>query len=589
MSVAMTWPSQKQWNAAGAILLGVAGLIHSRPASAQIEPKPFPAVRMMDAANIDIQTTMPFWTIEDVAIGIGTPFELKHSFSSLQASFSLPQDSFEGGVRVADSSQCPGAFGATSYPVVVQGAGECFYLQNGIYTSDEGRGGILEYDGIGTYTYTTRDGTQVLMSTAFATGVYRARTTRMERPDGLTITVHYDSNGRINAISNGAGFRLQYNYSGSEMVGVAGYNAAYLACDPALPCAVPAAWPRSQVVQTRGQFFSTTFVTAAGETTVFSGGNEPFPNYGRFEKVQLPANVIPSITYKYCPNAPNCTVMVGLHPNDYSYTIQNFTVSATVDGQTWTYGMANAGPNQMQRNSTSPTGSQMTVLQRTEGWHVWTQVPGTRYNYSNSAENRITSVVRGQGDTIGYTYDARGNITQTSHTPAPGFSGPALTDSASYPMTCGNRVTCNKPTSVTDARGNTTVYTYDPIHGGVLTSVGPTDANGVARSVRYAYVQRYARYLDQAGNVVQTPTPIWLLESERACRTSSLSGNSCSAPNDEVVTLYDYGPQTGVNNLLLRGVVRDATGVAARTCYSYDRLGNRISETSPNAQLGTCL
>lgn len=52
--------------------------------------------------------------------------------------------------------------------------------------------------------------------------------------------------------------------------------------------------------------------------------------------------------------------------------------------------------------------------------------------------------------------------------------------------------------------------------------------------------------------------------------------------------MYDYGPTTGVNNLLLRGVVVNANGAVSRTCYGSDRNGNRISETSPNANLTSC-
>ena len=40
---------------------------------------------------------------------------------------------------------------------------------------------------------------------------------------------------------------------------------------------------------------------------------------------------------------------------------------------------------------------------------------------------------------------------------------------ASYASSCTNVVICNKPTSTSDARGNTTDYTYDATHGGVLT------------------------------------------------------------------------------------------------------------------------
>lgn len=55
-------------------------------------------------------------------------------------------------------------------------------------------------------------------------------------------------------------------------------------------------------------------------------------------------------------------------------------------------------------------------------------------------------------------------------------------------------------------------------------------------------------------------------------------------------TVYDYGPDGVPNNLLLRGVVTDAApgGLSSRTCYAYDALANKISETSPRAGLTSC-
>ena len=40
--------------------------------------------------------------------------------------------------------------------------------------------------------------------------------------------------------------------------------------------------------------------------------------------------------------------------------------------------------------------------------------------------------------------------------------------------------------------------------------------------------------------------------------------------------------------LLVRGVAVTADGQTRRTCYGYDALGRRISETKPNAGLGAC-
>lgn len=151
---------------------------------------------------------------------------------------------------------------------------------------------------------------------------------------------------------------------------------------------------------------------------------------------------------------------------------------------------------------------------------------------------------------------------------------------------------CDKPLSRTDARGNVTNYTYDQAHGGVLTETGPADANGVRPQTRYGYIQRAAWVAASGGGYVQLSHPVWLLASKSICKTSAATGNPASpcaaGASDEVRTLYDYGPDSGPNNLELRGVVEDATGQALRSCYGYDARGNRISETTPRAGLASC-
>jgi YD repeat-containing protein len=161
-----------------------------------------------------------------------------------------------------------------------------------------------------------------------------------------------------------------------------------------------------------------------------------------------------------------------------------------------------------------------------------------------------------------------------------------------WPIGCGSgdasAKLCESPVATIDARGNQTDYTYDAAHGGVLTETGPAQPSGVRPQTRYTYVQKQARIKDASGNAVATGLPVWLLASKNYCKTSAASGAGCAVTGDEVTTTYDYGPDTGFNNLLLRGMVDDSTGAALRTCYSYDWQGNRISETRPMAGLSAC-
>jgi YD repeat-containing protein len=114
------------------------------------------------------------------------------------------------------------------------------------------------------------------------------------------------------------------------------------------------------------------------------------------------------------------------------------------------------------------------------------------------------------------------------------------------------------------------------------------DANGIRPQTRYTYAQRSAWYKNASGSIVQAARAIWVLATESFCRTTGAIGAGCGLASDQVVTTYDYGPTSGANNLFLHGKAVTADGTTLRTCYSYDKFGNKISETSPNAGLASC-
>jgi YD repeat-containing protein len=146
---------------------------------------------------------------------------------------------------------------------------------------------------------------------------------------------------------------------------------------------------------------------------------------------------------------------------------------------------------------------------------------------------------------------------------------------------------CDKPIAVIDARGNQTDYTYDPAHGGVSTETAPA-VNGIRAQTRYTYAQRSAWIKTSTGTFIQTSPPVWVMTQKSICKAGAALSAGCATAGDEVITIYDYGANSGPNNLLLRGMVVDSTGLALRTCYSYDGQDNKISETKPRAGLASC-
>lgn len=196
-----------------------------------------------------------------------------------------------------------------------------------------------------------------------------------------------------------------------------------------------------------------------------------------------------------------------------------------------------------------------------------------------------------EGNSEAYTYDGYRNRTQVDRTPKSGSGLSHVITSATFGncTAFSNLLACNQPTATVDARGNQTDYTYSSTHGGVLTVSAPADANGIRAVTRYAYAQRYAWISNGSGGYVQAASPIWVKTEERTCRTTATVSGACAGgSSDEVVTAYDYGPDSGPNNLLLRGVTVTADGTTLRTCYTYDGYGRKISETKPLGTGSSC-
>ncbi len=223
---------------------------------------------------------------------------------------------------------------------------------------------------------------------------------------------------------------------------------------------------------------------------------------------------------------------------------------------------------------------------------------GLQYYYdTTSPSNRLQKLTYPEGDYKTYGYDSRGNITAVIKYPKVGSPLSAIGAYADYDINCTFPAKCNKPNWTRDFMGYQTDYTYDTTygHGGLLTQTSPADSRGIRPQKRISYVQRSAWFKNASGAYV-AGSPIWLVDKESYCvsTAAAASGVGCAGgAADEVVTQYDYGPNSGPNNLFLRGVAvtaaNESGGITThRTCYAYDVLGNKISETTANAGLTSC-
>jgi hypothetical protein len=215
----------------------------------------------------------------------------------------------------------------------------------------------------------------------------------------------------------------------------------------------------------------------------------------------------------------------------------------------------------------------------------------TQFYYSEFDE--MSGKVLPEGNGLLNGNDERGNINVSV-----GLSktdpNAGLQTSYGYPVQCdaSNNNWCNSPVSVTDPKGSVTNYEYNQ-YGQVTKEMKPAPSLGAGRpTVVNEYTLRTAYIKNSAGAPVAAGPAISLLTRSYTC-ISSATCNASTPAADRVVTDYDYGPTTGLNNLLLRGIAVTAVNdqgqiQTLRTCYGYNYFGERISETLPKAGLSSC-
>lgn len=449
---------------------------------------------------------------------------------------------------------------------------------------------------LGPYTYTGPDGEVIQFGTAlfpnpgcFATGLpgpWCALATDISYPDGTKWTFGYDSSSRLRLVSSNRGMALGFNFATSpttRITQVCAVNLAQSYASVTAPC--PGGAPSIQYGYAciSNGCKLTGFTDTAGQTTSYGYGGTGF-EYG-ISTIKNPGEASPNVTINYYGSAGKVLSQVFANGATWTYDWE-------FDNEPWDITPQNQrtdviGPdNSSVRYTTLGAGGSKPSKIRDQNNREWNYV----YNWVNigSVLERATDP---EGNYTNYSYFGLSRQpTEIRKVAKPGSGLPDIVATATYTSPCtSNPKLCEKPLTKTDANGNTTTYTYDAVHGGVLTETGPA-VGGVAPQKRYEYAQRYAWVKNSAGTgYVQATTPVWVLTRERYCRTTAASGASCAGgAADEVITDYDYGPNNGPNNLLVRGVAVTADGQTLRTCYGYDAQGRKISETKPAANPTSC-
>lgn len=501
------------------------------------------------------------------------------------------------------------------YIVSLGGVSEVFIKSGTTFTPSSNRGATLTQSGT-LITLTTSDGTKAEYSTIYngSTSPYMANNAALmavRYTNGKVLNYHWngitycslrerptlgsgeDEGGigeclvwanavRPEAITNNYGYMVKYLYASDDVpidgralrsgwlnrTGVMGVNQAVDSCPIVGPCSgTTQTWP--SVAYTResmrpgglllGSIVSVTDST--GQTTNYDYSS------GGLSSISYPGAISPDISIAYDSGKVS---------------------SISSASGTWNYSYADSGTTRT-TTATGPLGqsqtavSDQTIGRATSVTEVVSTAPAvsrtTSYEYD--AQRRLQKIINPEGDYTQLTYDTRGNVTQQLAVAQPGSGLANIITSAAYPATCSNPVTCNQPTSTTDALGRTTNYTYDSVHGGVLTVTAPAPSTGAARpQTRVTYAAQTARYKTPSG-ALTNGTPIILPVSSSVC----ITGSSCAGTVNEVKTDITYGPATGANNLLPT-VVSNGAGdgsLTSTTTLTYTPHGDVSTVDGPMA------
>lgn len=379
--------------------------------------------------------------------------------------------------------------------------------------------------------------------------------------------------------------------------------------------------PSGQVTQIRNELFNaltsepncltTTYTTSAGSYDVKNCNGERYGAFPYPVGLTLPGSSVENVTFTYSggagiPLQPGATVS-SISLIRIMKVIKN---GVEVDYNPMPYkpsGSAYGGPQAVPEwlhLSSSIDGQQISYSMSFKPFPIWghsrqilyyvDDALDRRTSYSHNQHYQVSGTTSPEGNGVILEYDARHNIVKRIVTPKPDSGLPDLETTFTYASTCtpATQASCNKPLTITDPNGNVTDYTYNS-RGQVLTERQPAPSAGAARpTVVNEYTLRTAFIKDATGNTVAAGPPISLLTKSFTCITSA----NCSAASpaaDKVVTVFDYGPTNGLNNLSLIGMtVTAANGQGQietlRTCYSYNYFGEKISETQPRADLASC-
>lgn len=520
--------SRRAFIAVVAVTLGLATAGAAAAQSAIAPPKPYEPV---DRNGVDLSSGGFTTALAPLAIGPAGQGGLSVSVKSDGGGYGWTHDLY-GGVN-----QEP-RFGQGSdyavYSVSVLGMAATF-LDRGddTYVLRDGLGKLEKISG--GFVYTAPDGTAAtfdgdLLNT-FPISANRGQVTSVVRPNGERIEFHYNGGMQLRAVTNNYGYQVHFDYSTTQanrIDRITAFNMAVDSCSPtAATCTYSRVWPSLSFAQTT----SGSTVTERSATDALGRVTRLIYTGGRVTGVARPTKT----------------------------TGQNITIAwdtagrvTSVDDGAGTYAYDTPPGGKVGDIIIPETVSTVTdpLGHETQYHFEWFNQGDLTDAYAASlqgvtdANGLYTEIVQGgaglgrvtypEGNGLQVDRNDNGNVTRIRRWAKPGSGLADTTVTATYPATCATLVLCRLPTSITDARGHVTDYTYDAA-GNLLTATAPAPTPGAVRpQTRYVWQQKYAWYKqDGSSAVTRAATPVWVQVEQSACATgtSCTSGSALAAPS----------------------------------------------------------
>ena len=499
------------------------------------------------------------------------------------------------------------AYSLSAYP---QCCAYALHLGNRVVSNQFGDGSGRTYpDGIvgSVPTIWERDGTKWNFSGP-QSGAYYA--TSIVKPDGEVLSYNFVSppggsvHGMLRSIVSSAGYQMNFKwgpflgYGVDNLLKVTLTNRRLVYCAPLAEECTGSAWP---TISWQRDASSNVTVTTSGLRSIIYGAHQQGTQVGgtssnpiREWNYQLTSGSGVQRTYTYrwwtgVSTEPMPPYYGRLVPTASPPCLQTKSIwRVQTAAGTWNYSNNAVGgcmdygavTNVSRTNPMSQTAARSNGIFTDELGRQTTYVFLDQWGATTTPTNGnvLSSVTAPEGNKRSWGYGSSYSpyrVESATGTPKPGSAETARSWSANFPVTCtATALTyCNKPAYEIDVRGNRTDYTYDTVHGGVLTKTLPAGANGIRPQIRYTYQQFAAKVLNASGQLVNE-TPIWRLTSTSACRTQA----SCAGTSDERVTTYTYDD----NLLPLTETVRAGdNSLIATTTKTYDAVGNVTSVDGP--------